>query len=102
MQVLFILTQNAISYTPEGGQIRLSVSSEKGTCIFIVEDNGIGISDANKPHVFERFYRADNARTKKEHFGLGLCIAKEIIDAHHGSITVNYTPGGGSIFMVGF
>lgn len=98
MQVLYILVQNAISYTPEGGLIKLSVTSKKGLVTFTVSDNGTGISDKDKPHIFERFYRADTSRTQKNHFGLGLCIAKEIVDAHRGKISVSDTPGGGSTF----
>ena len=63
-------------------------------------DNGIGIPDEEKKKIFERFYRTDQARSEKGHFGLGLCIAAEIIKAHHGRIKVSDTPGGGSTFTV--
>lgn len=99
-QVLAILLHNAVSYTPEGGQILLSLIFDGKNTRISVTDNGIGIPDSEKTHIFERFYRADKARSKKEHFGLGLCIASEIIQAHHGQILVSDTPGGGSTFTV--
>ena len=66
----------------------------------MVQDNGAGIPDEEKKKIFERFYRADQARSEKGHFGLGLCIAAEIIHAHHGQILVSDTPGGGATFTV--
>ena len=84
-QTLSILLHNAVSYTPEGGHIT---------------DTGSGISDADKKHIFERFYRTEKSRSAKEHFGLGLSIAYEIVNAHHGRITVEDNPGGGSIFTI--
>lgn len=99
-QVLAILLHNALSYTPAKGQVRLSLQCNAKTVTLIVADNGIGISDDEKPKIFERFYRADQARSEKEHFGLGLCIASEIVHAHHGRILVSDTPGGGSTFTV--
>lgn len=99
-QVLSILLHNALSYTPSGGAVRLLLSRHgKNTC-FSVEDNGPGIPDAEKVPIFERFYRSDKSRSKKGHFGLGLCIAAEIVRAHHGQIHVKDTPGGGSTFSV--
>ena len=99
-QVLAILLHNALSYTPEGGQVRLCLSCHGKNTKFSVEDNGIGIPDDEKEHIFERFYRAEKSRTEKGHFGLGLCIAYEIVHAHHGKISVKDTPGGGSTFTV--
>lgn len=96
-QVLSILLHNAISYTLQGGHIDLTLAPP---CIITVVDNGIGISDTDKPYIFDRFYRSDSARNDKEHFGLGLCIAKEIIDAHKGSINILDTLGGGCTFTV--
>lgn len=98
-QVLSILLHNAISYTPKGGSITLSLS-HTGTVFEIrVVDTGIGILDADKKRIFERFYRTDKSRSQKEHFGLGLSIASEIIKAHKGSIRVIDTPKGGSTFV---
>ncbi|MBO5283825.1 MAG: ATP-binding protein, partial [Lachnospiraceae bacterium] len=61
---------------------------------------GPGISDADKAHIFERFYRAERSHTDRSHFGLGLCIAQEIAQAHGGSLTVTDTPGGGATFCL--
>lgn len=99
-QVLSILLHNALSYTPKGGLVRLSLLYDGKNTKFLVADNGIGIPDEEKKKIFERFYRADQARSEKGHFGLGLCIAAEIIKAHHGRIQVSDTPGGGTTFTV--
>ncbi len=99
-QVVSILLDNAVSYTPEGGRIKLSLESSQKHHIIKVSDNGCGIPDDMKEKVFERFYRADGSRTEKEHFGLGLCIAKELVTLHGGSITVADNEGGGSVFTV--
>lgn len=99
-QVLAILLNNAFCYTPEGGSVRLSLVYDGKSARLAVADTGIGIPDEEKKKIFERFYRADQARSEKEHFGLGLCIAAEIVGAHHGRILVSDTPGGGSTFTV--
>lgn len=99
-QVLTILLHNGVSYTPEHGKIRLSLTFDGRFFRISIADNGIGIPDEEKSHIFERFYRAEQSRSKKDHFGLGLSIAWEIISAHHGELTVSDTPGGGSTFTV--
>lgn len=99
-QVLSILIDNAISYTPDGGKISLSLKTTEHHCIFSVADTGPGIPDSQKEMIFERFYRADSAHTSKDHFGLGLCIAREIIRKHKGSLRAEDAPGGGSLFIV--
>ena len=99
-QVLTILISNALSYGKQDGYVKLSLSYKNRLFCLTVEDNGIGISDQDKPFIFERFYRADSSRSQKDHFGLGLCIAKEIVDAHGGTITVTDTPGGGARFFI--
>ena len=99
-QTIGIFLSNAISYGKKGGCIRLSLSYNKSMFWIMVEDNGIGISDSDKLHIFDRFYRIDKSRTDKNHFGLGLSIAKEIIDAHNGKILVTDTPGGGTRFFI--
>lgn len=99
-QVIAILLDNAISYTPDGGEILLRGSETAKACCIEVIDNGVGIRPAQKRHIFERFYRADAARESKAHFGLGLCIAKELVGMHHGTISVKDTPGGGATFVV--
>ncbi len=99
-QVLTILLDNALSYTPSGGKICLSLEVSLDKYTIRVSDNGIGIPDSEKDAVFDRFYRCDKSHKDKEHFGLGLCIAQEIIKMHHGKIWVEDTPGGGASFVV--
>lgn len=99
-QVITILLDNAISYTSEHGKIAITCKKTKNELVISVADNGVGLTDEQKLHVFDRFYRADESRHNKSHFGLGLSIAKEIIDLHHGKITITDTPGGGATFTV--
>ena len=99
-QVLEILLDNAISYVPEHGKIQLTLTqNSRGFCLAVI-DNGPRIPDSAKTSVFRRFYRADSARNNRQHFGLGLCIACEIVTLHHGTITIQDTPGGGSTFQI--
>lgn len=99
-QVLEILMDNAVSYVPKQGCITLALSQNEKDYILSVTDNGPGIPDDAKESVFLRFYRTDSARNDKQHFGLGLCIAKEIIQLHKGSIQITDTPGGGASFHI--
>ena len=99
-QVLGILADNAISYTQEGGGIHFLLKESKGHLEFHISDNGPGIPDDKKDAIFQRFYRVDESHRGKEHFGLGLCIAAEIIRMHRGTIRVVDTPGGGATFIV--
>lgn len=101
-QVLGILLDNAMNYseTAENKSIALNAYMEKERLVISVVDHGAGIPNGQKPHVFDRFYRGDRARSEKQHFGLGLAIAKELVALHGGSITVVDTPGGGSTFVV--
>lgn len=99
-QVLSILLHNAISYTPEHGRILLSLTRQRDRFLLSVTDNGIGISDEDKKRIFDRFYRVEKSRSTKDHFGLGLSIAYEIVKAHGGSIQVSDAKGGGSCFTV--
>jgi signal transduction histidine kinase len=102
IQLITLLVHNAISYTPENGKIDISLSYKKKCFSISVADNGIGIPDEEKSKIFDRFYRSDKSRNSKEHFGLGLSIASEIVNAHNGHITVNDTPNGGATFTVYF
>lgn len=99
-QVLEILLSNALSYGADGKYITLSLTYSRNYFQIIVEDRGKGIADADKPYIFDRFYRGDTSRSGKDHFGLGLGIAKELITAHGGSITAGDTPGGGAAFYL--
>lgn len=97
-QLLEILLSNALTYG--GSQIRLSLDWQPPHYYLIVADNGPGISLNMKDHIFDRFYRGEDSRSTKEHFGLGLSIAKEIVNAHHGTIELTETDGGGCTFTV--
>lgn len=99
-QVLSILLDNAVSYTPPGGAISLSLKLEPDKVLLGVSDNGDGISDEEKEAVFDRFYRCDKSHKDKSHFGLGLCIAHEIVRMHKGKLWIEDTPGGGATFIV--
>ena len=99
-QVLGILLDNALSYVPENRKVRLSLSCNERSFLISVSDNGPGIPDSAKSSVFRRFYRADSSRNDRQHFGLGLCIAYEIISLHRGTITIQDTPGGGAAFLI--
>ena len=99
-QVLEILLDNGASYVSVGGRMEMGVKENEKYFQLYVQDNGPGISDENKEAVFRRFYRADPARKEKQHFGLGLCIAREIVTLHKGSIRILDTPGGGSTFVI--
>lgn len=98
--VLGILIDNAISYSMPDLSIEMGAEVQQKQIVFFVTDHGAGISNSEKEKVFERFYRADPSRNSKEHFGLGLCIAKEIVQLHQGTITLEDTPGGGCTFKV--
>lgn len=100
-QIFLNLINNAIAYTPTGGEIIVSIDTENEKVVFSVKDNGIGIEKAEIPRIFERFYRIDKDRSRHSGgTGLGLAIVKHLVEAHHGSISVDSEPGQGSIFTV--
>jgi signal transduction histidine kinase len=103
-QLFLNLITNAIKYTPSGGRVELSLSQRVGDEIaFTVRDTGIGMSAADLSHVFERFWRADRARSRTSErggFGLGLAISQWIAQAHGGRIAVQSRLGRGSVFTV--
>lgn len=99
-QVLSIILDNAISYTPCGGMILITQLYRDNDIIVSIEDSGPGIADKDKNHIFKRFYRCDNSRTDKSHFGLGLSIAKEVIDLHNWEISVKDSSKGGASFII--
>jgi signal transduction histidine kinase len=102
-QLFLNLVTNAIKYTPRDGSVEITLSKTGRTATFSVRDTGIGISAADLPHVFERFYRADRARSRTAErggFGLGLAIAQWIAEAHGGTISVRSRFGRGSTFTV--
>lgn len=95
------LLANAIHYTPSGGEVTLSLRREGNRAVLEVSDSGIGISPADQPRVFDRFYRSDPGRTRRGGgTGLGLSIVAAIVRRHHGRVSVISTPGQGSVFTV--
>lgn len=100
-QVLSNLVGNALRYTPRGGSIRLLAENNGGTIKLKVVDTGPGIAEKDLPHIFQRFYRADSSRDAAEgQTGLGLAIARSIVEAHGGMIDVASTLGEGTTFTI--
>jgi heavy metal sensor kinase len=100
-QVLYNLLDNAVKYTPEKGRAEVAVEARGSSAVLTVADTGEGIAPEHVPHIFERFYRVDKARTRAEGgTGLGLSIARSIVTAHGGTIDVASTLGKGTVFTV--
>ncbi len=102
-QLVMNLLTNAVKYTPAGGRVRLWLERDDGRVRFGVSDTGIGIAPGDLPHIFDRFWRADSARTRtgeRPGVGLGLAICKWIAEAHGGTIDVQSRPGRGTTFSV--
>ena len=127
-EMLVIFLDNAVKYTPKGGAVSLSAKSDKNSLVIKVKDTGIGISKEEIPHIFDRFYRVDQSRSRKRlrgdrlerskssalpagrhgssdgesagGFGLGLSLAKRIIELHKGSVEVESTKGKGTTFTI--
>jgi signal transduction histidine kinase len=100
-QLVLILVDNALRYTPEGGRVRVDAHRNDGTAVVAVSDTGIGIDRSALKHVFERFYRADEARNRADGgAGLGLSIAEQLVSDHGGRISAESVPGRGSTFTV--
>ena len=95
-QLLVIVLDNAVKFTPAGGRVTLDVAAEDGRAIVVVADTGIGIPPDQLPRVFERFYRGDPARREAGGAGLGLAIARWIADVHGARIELASPPGGGT------
>ena len=102
VDLFVILLDNAIKYSPANKKIFLSAKRTKNFIQISIKDQGVGIDPKDIPHIFDRFYRADSSRTKTDisGYGLGLSIAKKIVDNHHGQIAVNSTLSKGSTFTV--
>jgi len=103
-QLLLNLITNAIKYTPKGGRVEISSAYKApGEVAISVRDTGIGISATDLPHIFDRFWRADRARSRsaeRSSFGLGLAISQYIAQAHGGSLVAQSRLGRGSLFTV--
>ena len=101
-QLLVIVLDNAVKFTPGGGQVTLDVATEDGRATVVIADTGIGIPAEQLPRVFERFYRGDPARHEADGAGLGLAIARWIADAHGARINLASPPGGGTRVTIVF
>jgi signal transduction histidine kinase len=100
-RLFLILLDNAVKYTPAGGSLAVAVGAENGQVLGIVRDSGIGIAPEHLPHVFDRFYRADRARSRADGgAGLGLAIGLWIAEVHGGRLRVESAPQRGSTFHV--
>jgi signal transduction histidine kinase len=98
-QVLANLVDNSIKYTPAGGRVEISAEQESRQVIIRVKDNGMGITPEELPRIWERLYRGDKSRSQKG-LGLGLCLVKAVVQAHHGAVEVTSQPDQGSVFTV--
>lgn len=101
-QLLMQILDNAVKFTPQGGRVRVDVSATNGSSTVVVADTGIGIPAAQIPHVFDRFYRAENARESAPGAGLGLSIARWIATAHGATVSLDSTPGTGTTVTLRF
>jgi len=100
-QILANLLSNAIRHTPEGGRVAITLSAQADQVRLRVQDSGPGIPPEDLPHIFDRFYRSDKARSRAEGgTGLGLSIARRLAQAHGGDIAAASTPGLGATFTV--
>ena len=94
------LVENAVNYSPEEAEVRLSASREAGRAVIRVTDSGPGIPEEDLTRVFERFYRVDKSRSRPGGTGLGLAIVKHLVELHGGSVTAANRPAGGAVFTV--
>lgn len=100
-RMAYNIVENGIKYTHEGGNVLVGLDEDEDNIYLAISDNGIGISEEVLPKIFDRFARGDTARSKKNGgFGLGLAIAKEIIDMHEGKVTVESKVGEGTTFKI--
>jgi signal transduction histidine kinase len=101
-QLLVIVLDNAVKFTPAGGHVRLEVAGQDGRATVLVADTGVGIPAEELPRVFERFYRGERAGRQADGAGLGLAIARWIAEAHGARIDIDSTPGGGTRVTISF
>lgn len=102
-QAILNIIENAVKYTPEGGSVRVELLAIDGSARLLVSDTGIGIAEEDLPHIYDRFYRVDRARSKDiQGTGLGLAIVKWILDEHRATIDVVSSEGTGTTFKITF
>jgi two-component system phosphate regulon sensor histidine kinase PhoR len=94
------LVENAVNYSPDEAEVRLSAARENGSSVIRVADSGPGIPDHDLTRVFERFYRVDKSRSRPGGTGLGLAIVKHLVELHGGTVTAGNRPEGGAVFTV--
>jgi len=101
-EMMVIFLDNAVKYTPSGGKVSINTKTNKKHLLIEIKDTGIGIDPKDLPHIFDRFYRADASRTKEKvvGFGLGLSLAKRIIEIHKGAVEVASILGKSSNFII--
>jgi signal transduction histidine kinase len=99
-QVIGNLLSNAIKYSPAGGTVRVHVELEGDRAVLMVNDQGMGIDEADRERVFEKFFRSSEASARISGTGLGLAVAREIVETHGGEIRVQSEPGSGSTFWI--
>ena len=97
VQALRAVLENALDFAPRGTAVGFSLADRSGQAVFAVSDKGPGILDEHKERIFERFFQADPSRTERAHHGLGLSIAREIAEAHGGTLRALDNPGGGAL-----
>jgi len=96
-QLFLTFVDNAVKYTPAGGTVKVRLGVHERWARVMVQDSGIGIPREDLPNIFDRFYRADKARTREQGgTGLGLAIAKTLVEAHNGQLVISSTPGNGT------
>jgi heavy metal sensor kinase len=99
-RLFYNLLDNALKYTPRGGDVRVRGRCENGSVEIVVEDTGVGIAPDHVPHVFGRFYRVDPARSRSDGHGLGLAICRSIVEGRQGTIHIDSAPGRGTAVHV--
>jgi signal transduction histidine kinase len=98
-QVAANLIDNAVKYTPAGGRVTVEVLADSSRATIRVRDTGVGIPASELPRIWDRLFRGDTSRTERG-LGLGLSLVKAVVEAHGGSVSVDSTPGGGSVFSI--
>ena len=99
--MVYNIIDNAIKYTPRGGEVHCTLSRSGRRAVIRVADTGVGIPEQDLPHIFDRFYRVDKARSRETGgTGLGLSIVKQFVLLHGGTIDAKSAPGKGSTFII--